>query len=165
MSNQSINLVKTARRLLEPRSKNEKKPLQFDLKRAVSTAYYALFHCLCQNCADCFIGAAAANRNKPAWQQAYRTIEHKQAKNRLGDRSIMKKFPVELQDFGKAFVELQKNRHDADYDPDPKNSFTLADAGALVSRAETAIRNFSNAPLSDRRHLAAWVALKTRDQH
>jgi len=32
------------------------KPRQSDLERALSTAYYAMFHAMCRNCADCLIG-------------------------------------------------------------------------------------------------------------
>ena len=39
---------------------NAGSPGQAALRRAISTAYYAVFYALCQNIADCFIGPAGA---------------------------------------------------------------------------------------------------------
>ena len=52
-------LVGTARRLATSGAKG--KPRQSDLRRAISTAYYALFHALAKDGADLFVGAAAAH--------------------------------------------------------------------------------------------------------
>ena len=65
-------LIVTASKLAKP---NPMKPRQADLKRAVSTAYYALFHTLAQTCADHLIGTGL-RRNNPAWSQVYRSLEH-----------------------------------------------------------------------------------------
>ena len=43
------DLIETARRLVES---GAAQPTQADLRRAVSTAYYALFHCLAAATAD-----------------------------------------------------------------------------------------------------------------
>ena len=45
----SHELIPTARRLANV---NVRRPRQADLKSAVSTAYYALFHTLAKECAD-----------------------------------------------------------------------------------------------------------------
>lgn len=45
----SHELIVTARRLANVRTR---RPRQADLKRALSTSYYALFHTLAQDCAD-----------------------------------------------------------------------------------------------------------------
>ncbi|MCY4232684.1 MAG: hypothetical protein OXE59_02930 [Bacteroidetes bacterium] len=47
------------------------KPRQSELPRAVSSAYYAMFHCICQTHADVLSGASPKNRNNKAWLQAY----------------------------------------------------------------------------------------------
>jgi uncharacterized protein (UPF0332 family) len=52
-------LIVTARKLAKA---SPKKPRQADLKRAVSTAYYALFHALAKNAADQLVGVA---QNRP----------------------------------------------------------------------------------------------------
>lgn len=77
MSFLADDLIATARRLARA---NAKKPRQAELRRAVSTAYYALFHALARNCADLFVGTGDA-RSKGAWSQVYRALEHGFAKN------------------------------------------------------------------------------------
>ena len=55
-------------------------PSQASLRRAVSTTYYALFHCMAENCADMLVGGPGSGRSRPAWHQAYRALEHGRAK-------------------------------------------------------------------------------------
>ena len=68
------DLIATARSLtgLDPR-----KPTQANLRRAVSTAYYAVFHLLARTAADLLIGRT----HNSAWHLAYRALEHGNAKN------------------------------------------------------------------------------------
>ena len=137
-----------------------RKPRQSDLRRAVSTAYYALFHALCRNCADAFIGTVGARRSAAAWRQAYRSLDHHRARTRCANQSVMRRFPADIQDFGNVFVKAQAQRHAADYDP----SYRAAKAAVLtdLAAAESVIRKLRSAPLKDRRALAAWVALVDR---
>lgn len=132
---------------------------QSDLKRAVSTAYYALFHAMCRNAADQLIGATRSSRPQRAWVQTYRAVEHGMAKAQC-QRRVMEEFPKEIQDFAALFVELQGARHRADYDP--TSSFTASEARTLVQRAAKAIRDFAKAAQRDRRAFAAFVVLKLR---
>ena len=53
------DLIQTARRLTES---GAAQPTQADLRRAVSTAYYALFHCLAATVADLLTGATGPDR-------------------------------------------------------------------------------------------------------
>jgi hypothetical protein len=57
-----------------------RKPLQVDLKRAVSAAYYAMFHAMAKECADTIAGTGR-HRSDKAWVQVYRALEHGVAKN------------------------------------------------------------------------------------
>ncbi len=138
-----------------------RRPRESDLRRAVSTTYYALFHALCQNCADAFIGTRNADRSRSAWRQAYRSPRHRLAKDRLGDQRVMKAFPKEIEDFGNTFVNAQTKRHAADYDP----SFRVTRSEVLsdIVAAESAIRKLKAAKMKDRRALAAWITLGNRD--
>ncbi len=69
-------------------------------------------------------------------------------------------FPIDIQDFGNAFVDVQRKRHAADYDPSYRAAKTtvLTDIGT----AEAAIRKLRASSLKDRRALAAWVTLGYR---
>ena len=60
------NLIKTARALLPAKPG---RPRNTDLRRAVSTAYYALFHCLARSCADTLIGKSSTVRGTDGWER------------------------------------------------------------------------------------------------
>ena len=53
---------------------------QADLRRAVSTAYYALFHGLAETAADRLVGATPPARRYLAWSRVYRDLNHTSAK-------------------------------------------------------------------------------------
>jgi len=155
---QPLDLIRTASRLAK--SGGSRRPRQSDLKRAVSTAYYAMFHALCRNCADCLIGGTNSDRSAPAWRQAYRTIDHGYAGGQCKKRDIISRFPSEVQDFAELFHSLQDKRHSADYDPDSR--FSRSDVVETIRAAEISIRQFQKARKKDRRAFAAWTAMKKR---
>ena len=153
-----LELIKTARRLTETSGRGQ--PRQADLKRAVSTAYYALFHALCLTCADGFIGTKTADRSNPAWQQTYRSVEHGVAKDRCSDSRI-RVFPPGIGNFAEEFVKMQGKRHEADYDP--MSRFRLNDVVIAIDAAELAIQQLRRCPMKDRRAFAAWATMKKRN--
>ena len=51
-------------------------PINDELRKAISCAYYALFHALCNCVADQWIGFDEELRGSDAWTQAYRLLEH-----------------------------------------------------------------------------------------
>lgn len=135
------------------------KPSQANLRRAVSSAYYALFHCLAGASADLLVGGSSATRSRHAWRQVYRALEHGTAKNACKN-GLVAQFPQQIEDFANAFVLLQTKRHDADYDP-----FVRLTKSAVVQDIATARRvvsDFSQAPIKDRRAFCAFVLFKTR---
>ena len=137
---------------------NTRRPRRADLCRAVSTAYYALFHCLAHTCADSLAGSTGTVGNRPMWRRAYRALEHRQAKARC--ENVPTWFPEEIRDFGQTFADLQSKRHLADYDPDHpvKKSQVVAD----INDARTAISRFLAAPANVRRDFAIHVLMKMR---
>jgi len=137
------------------------KPRQSDLKRAMSTAYHAMFHALCRNCADSLIGKTPASRSQPAWNQAYRAVEHRYAKNQCLNEKAMRRFPEEIQRFAVKLGELQDHRHQADYDP--LSGFTRDDVQAAIDAAETVIQELQSSSIKDRKAFAAWTVMKTRN--
>lgn len=153
-----LDYIRTARRLV--RSGSATRPRQSDLKRALSTAYYAMFHALCWNCADCLIGGSNSARSAQAWRQAYRAVEHRFAKNQCSNSKVMSKFPKDIEDFASQFKTLQEKRHEADYDPFSR--FTLTDVTTGIDTAELAIRRFQRSRIKDRRAFAAWTTMKNR---
>lgn len=81
-------------------------------RRAVSTAYYAVFHALCFICADELVRWSRSDDLDPI----YRSVEHGFARKALaGPRAAAIGQPV--LSIGAAFTDLQKRRHAADYMP------------------------------------------------
>ena len=136
------------------------RPRQAELRRAVSAAYYAMFHALARCCADLLVGATRANRDNIAWEQTYRALEHGFARNQCDNRSAMARFPMEIQEFGKWFVEMQRHRHQADYAPDM--DFSRAQAIQFIDDTETIIDRFNATSARDRRGFATHVLLRLR---
>ena len=95
---------------------NPRWPRRADLCRAVSTTYYAMFHCLAHTCADRLAGRAGTVGNRPIWRRVYRAPDHRQTKARC--ESVPSSFPDSVRQFGRTFAMLQNKRHFADYDPD-----------------------------------------------
>ena len=126
----------------------------------VSTAYYALFHCLAKNCADTLVGRTRAHRSGPAWRQAYRALEHGHAKNQCSNQSAIRQFPVEIQDFGGHFIDLQRQRHYADYAPN--TDYHRLAVVSLIDETERVIAQFNTAPTGERRAFAIHVLFRTR---
>ena len=153
------DLLKTADELTSGTGKS-RRPRQSNLRRAVSTAYYAMFHCLARCCADTLVGSRNAERSKHAWRQVYRALEHGTAKQSCKTKRIIEKFPHEIEDFANNFVALQEKRHSADYDP--YSRFSKLEVISDISTARETIKTFQSADLKDRRAFAAFVLLKTR---
>lgn len=136
------------------------RPPEANLRRAVSTAYYALFHSLAECCADTITGKRQGNRNSDAWLRVYRALEHGTAKRRCDDKVEIEKFPPEIRNFAAWFSEMQQKRHQADYAPDA--DFGREETNQLITEAEDAIRGLDNVPVQQRRAFAVHVLMPVR---
>ena len=155
------DLIEIARHLTaESVAGDRGRPRQAWLRRAVSAAYYALFHAMARSCADMVAGATPASRSHAAWRQVYRSLEHGHARNQCKNKTVMEKFPEGIQSFGRAFVEMQRQRHSADYDPDPK--LLRTDVKQLIDKTAKAITEFNKTTPADRKAFAIYVLLRTR---
>ena len=153
-----FDLIATARELVALNVRG--RPRQSNLRRAVSTAYYVMFHCLANCCADLLVGGPGANRSQAAWNQTYRGLQHGFARQRCQHHAIGG-FPDDIRYFAEVFVDMQQDRHRADYDPD--YSFAKDDAEHIIDVAENAIHRFLQTPARDRRAFAIYVLLPTRN--
>ena len=155
------DLVRIARQLAAGAvGGNRGRPRQAELRRAVSAAYYALFHTLALSGANALAGSSRASRNQSAWRQAYRALEHGHTRNQCLNRPAMNMFAAEIRNFGQLFVLLQSQRHSADYDPYAR--LARADVMSLIEATEEAIARFENAAATDRRSFAIHVLLRLR---
>lgn len=140
------HLLDQAARLLIPARPGFRR--QADLKRAISAAYYAVFHSVLRAVADEFVGAK--QRRSARYALVYRSIDHrtlrevaveagkKRASQRYAPYVPEGGFGPELGLFSDAVSELRDKRHAADYDPLAK--FTPSDAEKAVETARDAIR-------------------------
>ena len=149
-------LIGTARRLASSGATG--KPRQSDLRRSISTAYYALFHAFAKDGADLYVGASTS-RPTAAWTQAYRGLDHGFARNACL-KVVEPGFPAPLVSCAATFVWLQGERHTADYDPVAR--FTRGQAVLIVAEAEQAIRDLRGAGRADRRAFAVQIRMKPR---
>ena len=155
----ALDLIATARLLAEHPRRG--RPPEANLRRAVSTAYYALFHCLATNCADMVVGGPSAKRIQESWRQVYRALDHGPAKRRCGDRNAVSAFATEIRQFAQIFIQMQDLRHSADYDPD-SDVPTRDEVIKYINDAENAVRHFSSSPIADRRAFAVHVLMGSR---
>ena len=96
------------------------------------------------------VGGPGASRSQPAWRQAYRALQHGTARQRCEHQGIIIKFPDEIQDFAERFADMQKKRHEADYDPDAtffKMSFKTSRMQRMLSAASTVFPPGTGVPL------------------
>ena len=149
--------LRTARKLL---TGHRGRPRQADLEKAVSAAYYAVYHGFNHNNADMLVGTSGSNRSNPAWRQVYRAMDHGYARHQCRDQYVMARLPSQIQSCAETFAALQEKRHQVDYDP--AASLSLAEAHYWVDAAAQAIAELAKAPLKDRRAFAVWVTIKRR---
>lgn len=140
------HLLEQAYRLIKPTSQGQRgKPRQVDLRRAVSAAYYAIFHLLAAALADQFVGSG--HRSTRRYALAYRALDHSRLRelcNDLGKQMPPSRYHAHLpvvglsrdfKDFCQAILQLQDARHDADYSP--FESVLRADAHATIDLAQS----------------------------
>ena len=136
------------------------RPRQAELRRAVSTAYYALFHTLARCGADLVAGSTKQHRSQRAWQQAYRALDHGETRKRCTQKVRLAGFPPEIQVFAAVFVRLQKLRHWADYDP--LSMFYRSVVLQWIEEVDNSISGFNSVARAERKAFAVYVLLKQR---
>jgi hypothetical protein len=156
-------------RLLVARGSNP--PTEAQLRRAASTAYYAVFHTGARAGASRFMGAGA--EAGAGFAVLYRGFNHGRMKSvcraldvpRLASnlqRQLGRTAASQhLREFARLFVALQEARHRADYDP--QVPLGHADAMELVNRAEFAIQAFDRVPNDERADVLALMLANARD--
>jgi uncharacterized protein (UPF0332 family) len=127
------------------------RPRQASLRRAVSAAYYSLFHLLTEDAALVMFGGSNAADLRAVLRHAFQHATMKNAAQGIGAgnpaaawRRLLAAPSPELKFVAVTFVDLQQARHQADYDPGHR--LTRSEAVDLVERAEAAT--------------AAWKAIR-----
>jgi hypothetical protein len=154
-----VDLLSTACRLIA--ETEGRVPTDVDLRRAVSTAYYAMFHYISEACVVSILGQQAGTLAR-AKAQVYRSINHRdveQASKRAKDKTT--DFPKGISDFAIVFLNMHKARAKADYDPTSEGNFNLPQVRHKIGECEAAIRRYAEEPELHRRAFAAMVAIKS----
>lgn len=157
-----------------------KKPKQASLRRAVSSAYYAVFHYLVQEACCVQLGT---QHGQAAYRHVLgRAFAHsimKQACTSFGGGTLKEaaikglprdangRYPIPepIQDLASTFAELQEKRHLADYDRSER--FKRADVLTLIEPAKNHVAKFSALAGSEDKKfflacLWAWKELTNR---
>ena len=155
-------LITIARLLASPPERGETRgrPQQVRLRRAISSVYYAMFHALAASNADSLIGSSPASVRSTEWERTYRALEHRFARDRFSTATAMASFTESIRDFGSAFVIMQGQRHDADYNP--RVTFQRWEVLQAIERVEGVINDFLSTDLRTRRALATHVLFRPR---
>ena len=135
---------------------------QDDLRRAVSTAYYAMFHTLANSNANTLIGAPENDDDNAAWNRTHRALEHGVARSRFRHTGHMDTFPDAVREFADKFNDLQQERQNADYNPD--HIFTLSGALQIIDHARQSIIRFTGISPEIRRNLATYILFGNRPE-
>ena len=136
------------------------RPRQTELKRAVSAAYYAMFHTLAVCCANQIAGATRSGRTELTWRQVYRALEHGYARAQCERSSSIGAFPREIRAFAEQFVHMQSQRQSADYDP--AATFLRFDVKKHVEETALTIAQFNAVSNMQKRAFAVYVLLRSR---
>jgi hypothetical protein len=125
-------------------------PRQVDIRRAISSAYYAVFHAVLTAAADQFVGST--KRATRPYGLVYRTIDHSALRElceevqKTTPRAKYRAhapaggFAADIVAFATAALELQDKRLMADYDPMVR--MRRSDAAAAIGTARTALQRF-----------------------
>ncbi|MFV0280202.1 MAG: hypothetical protein ACK5JM_05505 [Rhodoblastus sp.] len=129
-------------------------------RRAVSTAYYAVFHALARSCADALLSSkGAVDRNSKNYERVYRALDHGPLRNAFG-ASPLKDDPA-FKAIGNLVVRLQIERHNADYLPS-RRLYRQSECLLLISSARQAIKLLRALDEDRRLTLATSLLFKNR---
>jgi len=163
----ATKLLEAAKQLNNGRNGNP--PDVEAIRRAVSTAYYALFHALLKEGAERFVGP---NNTSAAFETIYRGFDHSQInrvfiaidKQTLSDsyKRRLRRSAVsqDIRDFAAIFVPLQELRHLADYSP--LTQISQSEAADLIDEAESALQILTSADPNEKADLLALMLAGTR---
>jgi uncharacterized protein (UPF0332 family) len=127
-------------------------------RRAVSTAYYAVFHALATLCAETMLHSAG--RATDEYARVYRALEHGPLKTAFGKEPL--RSHGTLRKIGDLVVALQSERHRADYLPPIKNVFSQSETKKLIDQARQAVSEVEALNPQDRRTLATCLLFRER---
>ena len=116
------------------------------IHRAISTAYYAVFHAVNASNADIRHGAPTNAATARAWINTYRQMRHGFATRNLGLHLFH--LTLHARSLANHFTNLKTARETADYDPN--RILTVGDANYWIGEARAALNALRAMTASDR---------------
>lgn len=146
------------------------RPRQVDLRRAISAAYYAIFHAVITVVADELLGVG--QRQTREYGLIVRAVDHGAIRTICVD--LVKSTPptkyliylpagglrAAAQAFLTTFPGLQEERHSADYDV--LRAYRTSDAKSVVAIAQSALAQLRAVPADERRLLSFLLLFPPR---
>lgn len=126
-------------------AKEPRRPKQASLRRAVSAAYYALFHLLVDDATRRLMGGANRAALRSCLARAFNHGTMRTVAKQFAEGGVSPKLMPGLNDeapqnelarIASAFVDLQQQRHEADYDMNRR--FTRIEVLSIIDDAERA---------------------------
>jgi hypothetical protein len=162
------HLLEQAEKLIEPPPAGP--PRQVDIRRAISAAYYSVFHATLRAAADLYVGVIY--RATSRYTLVYRSIDHKDLRDlcsKVRERNLSAKltqyapvggFDTEIMAFAQALLELQEKRLDADYNPSIR--VRSSDAQLAIGAARNTLQRLQSADPSNREAFLGLLLFKIR---
>lgn len=127
-------------------------PKQVNLRRAISAAYYSVFHLLAHEVSQALLPSPKHSSERLLLVRALSHDEVRNVSERIRKGENLPAFgtikaPAQLREVAEHAYELQGARNTADYDP--SKTYTLTETVAYVERAE--------------RTFAAWAEIRHHD--
>ncbi len=151
------HLIELAEQILQIGAGN---PRQVTINRAVSTAYYAVFHALAGECVARIVGSPRSPRYWEIVTPVHRSIDHGAARRVFERLTRDQATSAPVKQIGNTFLELQTARHAADYDP--ASRYSRGKALDFIVQARRAIEALRSMPKEDRLLLAVQLIIKPR---
>ena len=126
-------------------------------RRAISAAYYAVFHSLAKLCAETLLPEGGVEEDV---MRVYRALDHGPLRNAFSQSPL--KDHAELKEIGALVLVLQNERHRADYLPPDSKLFPEAEVRQLVAQARIAVTRIEALDSAGRRMLATCLLFKER---
>lgn len=129
---------------------------QADLRRAVSAAYYGLFHFTLTAAADMVVGSD--DRSSARYSLVYRSVDHSRLQQ-LSKQLTNAQFGT-VADFARIAGNLHEQRNRADYDP--SREYTADEATTAISLAREAIAWFRQGTKEQQQAFLTLLLFKPR---
>jgi uncharacterized protein (UPF0332 family) len=145
---------------------------QSERRRAISAAYYAVFHTVLTALADKIVGRG--ERAASNYALVYRSVDHGRlealcksvSKGKPDSKSKLVPFVSDggfgtnLRQFALLAIDLKEKRNEADYDP--AKWVNLEDARTAIRSARSAIGHFATIPVDEKRLFLLLLAFTPR---